>query len=93
MNDLFQNEQVGTDEQSVIQEPVQVPTPAPRRSQRNKRPPDKYASGEFIMAQRTSHVNTDWKEKLEALNQLVILNPMHEGFIQQVHQKMLEVIN
>ena len=52
-------EQVGTDEQSVIQEPIQVPTPAPRRSQRNRRPPDKYASGEFIMAQRTSHASQD----------------------------------
>ena len=45
------------------------------------------------MVQRTSHVNQDWNEKLEALNQLVILNPMHEGFIHQVHQKMLEVIS
>ena len=53
--------QVSTEEHSPIREPVHVPTPAPRRSQRNRRPPAKYASGEYIMAQRTSHVNQDWK--------------------------------
>jgi HKD family nuclease len=45
------------------------------------------------MAQRALPTNQDWKEKLEALNQLVILNPMHAEFIQQIHQKMLEVIS
>jgi len=71
---------------------VERPEPAHRRSTRTKKPPDKYRSGEYIMAQRASPTSQGWKEKLEALNQLVILNPMHEEFIQQIRQKMFEVI-